>query len=72
MKTKNAIDHFGDVKTLASLLKVTPQAIYQWGEDVPEGRDFQLEVLSRGVLRAINTAAAAAIQADSGPEKAAA
>lgn len=53
MKTKQAIGHFGDVKTLAMLLKVTPQAIYQWGEDVPEGRDFQLEVLSGGALKAI-------------------
>lgn len=50
MKTKDVIEHFGDVKTLAARLNVTPQAIYQWGEIVPNGRDYQIQVITDGVL----------------------
>lgn len=52
MKTAAAIEAFGSVKALADALEVSPQAIYQWGEEVPDGRDFQIEVLTEGKLKA--------------------
>jgi len=52
MKKKDAIEHFGSVADLAKTLGITPEAIYQWGDDVPEGRAFQIDVLTKGKLRA--------------------
>jgi hypothetical protein len=45
MKTETAIAHAGSPKALAELLGITPSAISQWGEDMPEGRMWQLRVL---------------------------
>ena len=52
MKTAAAVDHFGSMRALADALDITVQAIYQWGDAVPEGRAFQIEVLTRGALKA--------------------
>jgi len=52
MKTTAAVDHFGSIRALADALEITPQAVYQWGEHVPAGRDFQIEVLTQGALKA--------------------
>lgn len=52
MKKKDAVEHFGSVADLAKALAITPEAIYQWGDDVPEGRAFQIDVLTKGKLRA--------------------
>jgi len=52
MKKKDAIDHFGSVAALADALEITPEAIYQWGEDVPSGREYQIQVLTDGKLKA--------------------
>ena len=51
MKTEDAIKQFGGVAGLARVLKVSPQAIYQWGEKVPRGRQYELQALSNGALR---------------------
>lgn len=45
MKTQDAIDRMGSAKALADLLGITPSAISQWGENVPETRIWQLRVL---------------------------
>lgn len=45
MKTEKAIDHAGSPKALADLLGITPSAISQWGEDVPQAREWQLRVM---------------------------
>jgi hypothetical protein len=52
MKTAAAVKFFGSVKDLAEKLEISDKAIYQWGEDVPEPRNFQIEVLSGGQLKA--------------------
>jgi hypothetical protein len=52
MKKAAAVEHFGSVRALAEVLGVTVQAVYDWGDDVPLGRDFQIEVLTRGALKA--------------------
>lgn len=45
MKTKQAIELAGSVIKLATLLGITRMAIYQWGEDVPQARLWQLKVI---------------------------
>lgn len=52
MKTADAIKAFGSVRALAEACEVTVQAIYGWGDQVPSPRDFQIEVLTHGKLRA--------------------
>lgn len=45
MKTEKAIEHAGSPKALADLLGITPSAVSQWGDDVPQAREWQLKVL---------------------------
>ena len=52
MKTQDAIDHFGGVKELANALGVWPQVIYTWGENPPMSRQYELEVKTKGTLKA--------------------
>lgn len=47
MKTSDAIKAFGGVKQLADALGIWPQAVYAWGENVPELRRYQIrEILA--------------------------
>tara|TARA_Y100001949_G_scaffold173344_2_gene178768 strand:- start:520 stop:744 length:225 start_codon:yes stop_codon:yes gene_type:complete len=62
VKTKDAIEHFqtGDRRGRADLAraltldgwKVTPEAISQWGEYPPFGRQCQIQLLTDGKLKA--------------------
>ena len=52
MKTLDAIDHYGSAQALANALGIARQAIYQWGDEVPVGRAYQIQVLTHGVLKA--------------------
>ena len=57
MKTKDAIKHFKTAsargaKGLAQVLDISPAAIYQWGEHPPLGRQYQIEALTNGELKA--------------------
>jgi DNA-binding transcriptional regulator YdaS (Cro superfamily) len=52
MKTQEAIDYYGSLKKLADTLGVWPQVIYQWGENPPMSRQYELEVKTNGVLKA--------------------
>lgn len=45
MKTEKAIELAGTPKALADLLGITQSAVSQWGEDIPEPREWQLKVL---------------------------
>jgi transcriptional repressor of cell division inhibition gene dicB len=42
MKTRHVITLFGSVASLAAQLGITDKAIYQWGEDVPKLRQYEL------------------------------
>lgn len=42
MKTQEAIDRYGSKTAVARKLGITPEAVMQWGEDVPELRAYQL------------------------------
>lgn len=52
MKKADAINHYGSPTLLAKALGITLQAIGQWGEEVPLLRQFQLESLTDGQLKA--------------------
>ncbi|EKC5520945.1 Cro/Cl family transcriptional regulator [Vibrio parahaemolyticus] len=52
MKKEEAITFFGNKKKLATALGISQAAISQWGESVPPLRAYQLELLTRGKLKA--------------------
>lgn len=52
MKKQDALNHFGGVVELAKALGCKPQAVSQWGETIPQGRAYQIEVLTGGKLKA--------------------
>ncbi|MGL6351970.1 MAG: Cro/CI family transcriptional regulator [Aeromonas sp.] len=52
MKKQDAISHFGGVVQLADALNCSPQAVSQWGEIIPRGRAYQIQVLTGGKLKA--------------------
>jgi DNA-binding transcriptional regulator YdaS (Cro superfamily) len=58
MKTADAIKFFGTRTALAKALGITKQAVTQWGETVPEGRAYQLQVITGGQLSAEQKTAA--------------
>lgn len=53
MKTEEAIKHFGGKKIeLARALKISPSAVTMWGEEIPLLRQYQLERITKGALKA--------------------
>ncbi|MBD6945734.1 Cro/CI family transcriptional regulator [Vibrio parahaemolyticus] len=51
MKLNEAIKKVGSKAEICRLLQVSASAVTQWGEDVPELRQYQLEVLTNGKLK---------------------
>jgi len=48
MKTDHAISLFGSISKLATALGISVQAVYQWGDQVPLLRQYQIrEMISR-------------------------
>jgi len=45
MNTQKAIELAGSSSLLAGLLGITPSAISQWGEEIPDKRMWQLRVI---------------------------
>ncbi|EWC39581.1 Cro/CI family transcriptional regulator [Stutzerimonas stutzeri] len=60
MKTQDVADFFGSKKKLADALGIRPSAVTMWGETVPESRQYQIQVLSRGKFKAVRKAPVAA------------
>jgi len=54
MKTEEAVNHFGGQKQLASALGIWPHNIKRWGEKPPMLRQYELEKLTEGKLKAEN------------------
>ncbi|MFQ6574158.1 Cro/CI family transcriptional regulator [Pseudomonas sp. UM16] len=48
MKTREVADFFGSKKKLADALGIQPSAVTMWGENVPQSRQYQIQVLSKG------------------------
>jgi len=51
MKTEQVIEHFGSHQAVAEALGISRQAVHMWGEYVPEGRAWQLQVITAGALQ---------------------
>lgn len=51
MTKTQVIKHFGSVSALAKALSVTYEAVRQW-DDVPELRQYQIERITKGALKA--------------------
>ena len=51
MRKDEAVRHFGTAAALAEALGIAPSSVSEWGEFVPRGRAYELQVLTGGVLR---------------------
>lgn len=60
MKTQDVAEFFGSKKKLADALGIRPSAVTMWGETIPESRQYQIQVLSKGKFKALRKVAAAA------------
>ncbi|MGL6529359.1 Cro/CI family transcriptional regulator [Aeromonas hydrophila] len=52
MTTSHAVKYFGSKAALARALGINKGAVSQWGETIPQGRAYQIEVLTSGKLKA--------------------
>lgn len=59
MNMNEAIKHFGSKTKLAAALGINPSAVTQWGETVPESRQYQIQVMTKGKLKASSSKSAA-------------
>jgi DNA-binding transcriptional regulator YdaS (Cro superfamily) len=51
LRKKDAVQHFGTAIALAEALGISSASVSGWGELVPEGRAYQLQVITVGLLR---------------------
>ena len=51
MLKTSAILYFGSASALARALDITAAAVSDWGEIVPEGKAYKLQVLTAGALQ---------------------
>ncbi|PTS80436.1 Cro/Cl family transcriptional regulator [Aeromonas sp. HMWF036] len=52
MKKEDAINYFGSAAELARSLNISEPAVSRWGDTIPKGRAYQIEVLTGGKLKA--------------------
>lgn len=52
MKKADAINYFGSAAELARKLNISEAAVSQWGNTIPQGRAYQIEVVTGGELKA--------------------
>ncbi|MEH6784737.1 MULTISPECIES: Cro/CI family transcriptional regulator [Alcanivorax] len=60
MKKSEVVEFFGGIQQTADALGIRYQSVREWPEDrVPEGRQFQIQVISKGRLKAAKQHSAA-------------
>ncbi|OZG42989.1 Cro/Cl family transcriptional regulator [Aeromonas sp. A35_P] len=52
MKKTDVLNHFGGVSKTAKALGINMATVSCWGETIPKGRAYQIEVLTGGKLKA--------------------
>jgi DNA-binding transcriptional regulator YdaS (Cro superfamily) len=52
VKKSDVLSYFGGVDKTAKALGITHVAVSRWGETIPQGRAYQIEVLTGGKLKA--------------------
>ena len=58
MTLKEAVDHFGSKKALADSLGLVRSTITNWGDEIPDVRQYQIQVITKGKLKAAKKSAA--------------
>jgi len=51
MTKADVIKFFGSQSAVAKALGVSKQAVGSWGEQIPEGRAYQIQVITGGKLK---------------------
>lgn len=57
MKLTEAVEYFGSKTALAKAINVGKSAVTLWGDQIPQGRQYQIEILTKGKLKADPVAA---------------
>lgn len=52
MKLGDVVDYFGSKKKLSEALGISGPAISRWGDEIPLARQYQIEVITNGKLKA--------------------
>jgi hypothetical protein len=52
MNRSECIAYFGSLNRLAKALEITTSAVRQWGEQIPRARQYEIERITFGALRA--------------------
>lgn len=52
VKKADVINYFGSAAELARKLNISEAAVSQWGDTIPQGRAYQIEVVTGGALKA--------------------
>lgn len=50
MKKSDVIAHFGGVTATAKALGIKKSSVSQWGEEIPKGRAYEVQVMTEGKL----------------------
>jgi hypothetical protein len=51
MEKKDVIEFFGGVRKTARALGISHAAVINWGDSIPVGRAYQVQVISKGKLK---------------------
>lgn len=51
MKKSEVIAHFGGVVKTAKALGISKSSVSLWGDEIPEGRAYQIELMTGGKLK---------------------
>lgn len=52
MKSSEVTRHFGGIRMTARALRISYEAVRKWGEYPPLGRQYQIQALTNGQLKA--------------------
>jgi hypothetical protein len=52
MLKETAMNHFGSPSAIAAALDITVAAVVMWGQTIPEGSAYKLEVVTGGAIKA--------------------
>lgn len=52
MRTQDVLQYFGGREELAKALGIDRSASYQWGDTVPQLRQYQIQIVTKGKLKA--------------------
>ncbi|MGE4391397.1 MAG: Cro/CI family transcriptional regulator [Aeromonas sp.] len=52
MQKHDVLEHFGSITAIARAIGISHAAVSKWDETIPQGRAYQIEVLTGGKLKA--------------------